>query len=326
MAIEAAADAGPGRGPRLAVIDLVRGAAIAAMVVYHAAYDLSVERLIAANVGEDRGWVVFARLIAGTFLLLVGVNLVLATRRGFRRTPFLRRLAIVVAAAGLVTLATWWAVPDGFVFFGILHQIALASVLALPFLRLPSGAVALVAVAVIAAPVFFRHPLFDAWPLLWVGFTAEPPDTIDYVPLFPWFGVVLAGIVVGRLIASRVTGTVADWRPRARFARLVTAAGRWSLAIYLIHQPVLLALLWIAQPLLASGETVARRHFMEDCVAVCRTEGRDEATCTAFCTCMFDGLYATDLYAARSLQLLTPEQRGRWDATVASCAPASPAP
>ena len=70
------------RGARLAAIDAVRGAAIAAMVVYHTAFDLSVRRLIPVDVTSNPGWVVFARLIAGTFLALVGVGLVLATRRG----------------------------------------------------------------------------------------------------------------------------------------------------------------------------------------------------------------------------------------------------
>jgi uncharacterized membrane protein len=126
------------RGPRIAALDVIRGVAILAMIVYHAAFDLRAAQLIGVDVVNDLGWKIFARLIAGTFLVMVGVNLVLATRRGFRLQPYLRRLALVAGGAVAVTLATWWSQPQTFVFFGILHQIALASVLALPFLRLPS--------------------------------------------------------------------------------------------------------------------------------------------------------------------------------------------
>src|SRR5690606_29598688 len=71
---------GRARGPRLAVVDVARGVAILAMIVYHAAFDLSANRLIAVDVIASLPWKVFARSIAGTFLLVVGVSLVLATR------------------------------------------------------------------------------------------------------------------------------------------------------------------------------------------------------------------------------------------------------
>ena len=126
-----------GRTRRIAVIDVAKGCAILAMVVYHFAWDLSAYQLITANVTEELGWRIFARSIAAAFLLMVGVNLVLANRNGVRAAPYLRRLAVILAAALLVSLGTWWLDPGTFVFFGILHLIFVASVLGLPFLRAP---------------------------------------------------------------------------------------------------------------------------------------------------------------------------------------------
>src|SRR5262249_15519786 len=140
--------------PRLAIVDLLRGAAILAMIVYHAAWDLTYFRLIPVDVGLDPGWRWFAHIIAGTFLGLVGISLVLATRNGFRLRPYLRRLGILVAAAAAVTLVTWRIFPDEFVYFGILHVIALSSIVALPFLGLPPLIIALAAAACFAAPVY----------------------------------------------------------------------------------------------------------------------------------------------------------------------------
>src|SRR5262249_30877785 len=108
------------------------------MVVYHFAWDLWAFGLVETDVEHDVAWVLFARSIASTFLLLVGLSLVLATRNGLRLQPYLRRLAFVAGGALLVTIGTYFIEPHEFVYFGILHLIAVASVLALPFLTLPA--------------------------------------------------------------------------------------------------------------------------------------------------------------------------------------------
>jgi uncharacterized membrane protein len=311
------------RGRRIADIDAMRGIAILAMAVYHGAFDLSARSLVPFNVLTETGWIVFARSIASTFLLLVGIGLVLATRNGLRAGPFLRRLALIAGAALLVSLVTWWVEPQEFVFFGILHEIALASVLALPFLRLPAWVVAPVAAAVIALPTVYTSPLFDWPPLWWVGLSATTPVTVDYVPVFPWFGVVLFGILIGRLfLADFGDSAFARWRPDNFPGKAAVWAGRWSLVLYLVHQPLFYGLLWAAGPLLTPDETVLKRNFMDQCSQACHLQGRDDATCNTFCGCMFTNLDGTDLMTVRSLDDLTDEQRGRWTGVLAACRPA----
>ncbi len=326
MATAAVADVE--RGPRIAAIDLVRGVALAGMVVYHFSYDLAANRLISADVVDEFGWKLFARTVAGTFLALVGVNMVLANRHGLKPRPFLRRLALVAGGAVLVTLATWWFEPDAFVFFGILHEIALASVLAIPFLKAPPWLTAIVAAIVIALPNFVASAAFDTPWLWWVGLSTQPPETVDYVPVFPFFGVVLAGVVIGRLLLAYGSDTAfARWRPRNRPERLVILAGRWSLLIYLIHQPILVGALMLVTPWLPASETAVRQGFTADCVAVC-TANNDAGYCTALCGCLFENLYGTDLFNARSVEAMTPDQRQRWDGIVGQCrsGAAMPAP
>ncbi len=325
MAIAAVADAE--RGPRIAAIDLVRGIALAGMVVYHFSYDLAAERLISADVVDELGWKLFARTVAGTFLVLVGVNLVLANRHGLKPRSFLRRLALITGGAALVTLVTLWFQPGAFVFFGILHEIAVASVLAVPFLRAPPWLTAVVAAVVIALPGVVASPVFDAPALWWVGLSTVPPITVDYVPVFPWFGVVLAGVVVGRLLLAYGTDSgFARWRPGNRGERLVILAGRWSLLIYLVHQPILVGALYLVTPWLPANEVAARRDFTADCGAVCATSGRDAASCTALCGCMFENLYGTDLFNAPSVDAMSPDQRQRWDTIVGQCRDAAAMP
>src|SRR5688572_15752760 len=125
------------RPARLPAIDAARGVAIVAMVVYHFAWDLGFFGFISADVGGDLGWRIFARSIAGSFLALVGVSLVLATRNGLNRGRFLRRLGVIAAAAAAITLVTRIVFPETYIFFGILHAIAVSSVLGLAFVRAP---------------------------------------------------------------------------------------------------------------------------------------------------------------------------------------------
>ena len=317
MATAAVTDAE--RGPRIAAIDLVRGVALAGMVVYHFSYDLAAARLISADVVDELGWKLFARTVAGTFLVLVGVNLVLANRHGLKPRAFLRRLALIAGGAALVTLATWWFEPGAFVFFGILHEIAVASVLAIPFLRAPPWLTAVVAAVAIALPNFVASPVFDTPALWWVGLSTMPPVTVDYVPVLPWFGVVLAGVVAGRLLLAYGTDSaVARWKPGNGPERLLVLAGRWSLLIYLVHQPILVGALYLVTPWLPPNEAAVRRDFTADCAAVCSTNS-DAAYCTSLCGCLFENLYGTDLFNAPSLETMTADQRQRRDAIVGQC-------
>ena len=67
---------------RFDLVDAARGAAIVAMISYHFAWDLSYLRLIATPVPIHPVWRWYAHIIAGTFLVLVGVGLALAHGRG----------------------------------------------------------------------------------------------------------------------------------------------------------------------------------------------------------------------------------------------------
>ena len=182
---------------RLLLIDALRGIAIAMMVAFHFCFDLSYFGLADFNFYEDSFWLNARTLILSSFLFLVGVSLVLATRSGLILTRYLRRLGYLLAAALLVSVATWWMFAERFVFFGVLHFIALASVLGLLFVR--AGWLNLVlGVALILAANRYQSPWFDEPGRRWIGLMTHKPPTEDYVPLLPWFGVVLLGIFAGR--------------------------------------------------------------------------------------------------------------------------------
>jgi uncharacterized membrane protein len=175
---------------------------------------------------------------------MVGVSLVLAHRNGFRPSRFLRRLAIIVAAAAAVSIATYFFVSYGFVRVGILNAIAAASGIGIAFLRAPPWLVAIAAVAAFAAPALLRGPLFDHPFWIWLGLStpAGIPPMFDYVPVLPWVGPTLLGILATRIALNlRLDASWSRWRPVGVVPRALDWAGRWSLVIYLTHQLVLLA-------------------------------------------------------------------------------------
>jgi|SRR5690606_27008238 len=299
---------------------MARGVAIVAMVIYHLCWDLWFYGFISADVGFDPGWVAFARTILFAFMFLVGVGLVLGHGEGMRWRSFWRRWLMVLGGAGLITLATWFAFPDSFVYFGVLHAIALFSLLALPFLFTPLWFTFLVALAVVGLHFGFSDPLYNGKAFSWIGFWVVPPPTNDLVPVFPWFGTVLLGVLAMRLIRStaRQAGLAAI-QPRNLLARLLGWMGRWSLLIYLLHQPLLLAAI---MPLsLAMGTQEASRDvdFLKSCQVSCEATGTTAALCAVYCQCGLEGVKRDDLWEPVLSGLVSAEDQAKLDANNRQC-------
>jgi len=229
---------------RIALLDVLRGVAIAAMIVYHFFFDLEFFGFADFGVTEAPGWIAFVRTIPASFLAIAGISLYLAHHNGMHWRNFWWRIGYLVAAAMLVTLISYFADPEAIIWFGILHCIAASSVIGLAFLRAPPVVIVLVAIVVLIAPLF-ATPALNAPILLWLGLGTEAPPSNDYNPLFPWFGFMLLGIAVARILAPYATKAVwAYWKPLDPMTRTLALAGRHSLMIYLLHQPVMMAMLF----------------------------------------------------------------------------------
>ena len=230
---------------RIVAIDALRGAAICAMIAYHFSFDLNWFGVLRADFNHDTLWLSLRAIIVTAFLLLVGVSLVLARWARISRHRYWRRIALIAGCALLVTAGSYFMFPRTFISFGILHCIAVASILAWPLTARPVAAL-LVGIAVIAIGTWVQLPFFDAPWLNWVGLMTHKPATEDYVPLFPWLGVVCIGIAVGAWLDAR------DYRPLLGIARhaprWLNWLGRHSLLVYMVHQPLLIGLLRVLLP------------------------------------------------------------------------------
>ena len=282
-------------GRRIDAVDVARGMALVAMATYHFAWDLEFFGYLPPQASTTGPLKFYARGIAASFLFLVGISLVLAHGRGIRWHGFGRRLAMVAGAAALITLATYVATPQSFVFFGILHHIAVASVLGLLFLRWPWWALAAGAIAIQVITPLIQSPAFATMALYWTGLSAVPPRSNDFVPVLPWFSAVLAGMAAAKLVLGRDRTPAwlrpGGWHAQSRGGRLLALLGRWSLAFYLVHQPVLIALVFVATLVVPPDRSA---HFARACQASCeRSFGASQ--CRTHCGCVDERLRAYGL-------------------------------
>ena len=282
--------------PRIPAIDALRGVAILAMIAYHLSWDLSWFGFVGWPVSEGPGWRVFSGAIAGSFLFLAGASLVLAHRDGIRWQAFWKREAVIVAAALAVSVATYFAFSNIFVRFGILHSIAVGSLIALPFVRLPFVFAYAAAIVFFTLPRWASSPVFDGDLFSWTGLGMPTSGSVDYVPLAPWTAAVLLGVAVFRTPGMpAILEALRPVRLSSWPGRLIRFCGRRSLTIYLLHQPILYGLVW---SLAAIGLAPDRNAlaFQENCVNSCVLARGTEAQCTDICACTLrtlkeDGLW-----------------------------------
>lgn len=228
----------PTGSTRYELIDVLRGTAILMMFSFHITYDLHHFGFIHINTLRSDFWLNYRILIVSTFLTVMGMSLYIAHHNGLRRDKYLSRLGWLIFCAILITIATHYIFGNRFIYFGIIHFIAVASVLALPFIRLYwTNLILGIGIIVVSNHVGFdfMNPRY----LDWIGLITQKPYTEDFAPIFPWFGVVLLGIFFARLVyTEKPIRFFSQWHSRLAAFRILRFGGRHSLIIYMLHQPV----------------------------------------------------------------------------------------
>jgi len=146
----------------------------------------------------------------------------------------------LIGIALIITAATWLSFPENTIWFGILHLMGVSILLSIPLVRF--GWINIV----LGFFIMSLGPTMDALTgsglaLLPLGISPSGFTSFDYYPLIPWMGVILIGIGLGNLIYPKLLGQNAP----NKLEKKIVFMGKYSLWIYLIHQPILLGLLWL---------------------------------------------------------------------------------
>lgn len=227
-------------------LDACRGIAIGMMVLFHLLFDLSFFSLYPIDLQHGL-WRIFGYSTAVLFVLIAGMAVAIRAGRtpsspGLNQYfPYFSRGLFLVSFGCLITGATYiFLKGEGYVLFGILHLIGVATLLAPLFFRLKH--LSIIPGILILIMSGFTLPEGPLW-LCFLGIHPAGFYSVDYTPLIPWFGVFLIGLGAGFFLYPN---GLRRWTLSEQYAcRLSFPAflGRHSLGIYLIHQPILIGLL-----------------------------------------------------------------------------------
>ena len=229
---------------RLDGLDTLRGLTLVSMAAYHTCWDLVWMFGMDWAWYRSRGAFLWQQSICWTFILLSGYCFRLGRRP-------VRRGVTVSAAGALVSAVTVLFLPENRVFFGILSLLGasmLLSALLRPYLlRVPAAGGLTASFALFLLCYRVQNRTLGLLPLpaalyrnrLTACFGFPPPGffSTDYFPLLPWLFLFWCGFFLYGLAP----------RPPRPLAELslppLTVMGRHSLWVYLLHQPVIYALL-----------------------------------------------------------------------------------
>ena len=238
---------------RVGILDELRGAAIILVALYHLLYDLNFIfgqniQWLFTPIGDcyRDGLVITLVMISGISCRFTQSNLI----RGIR----------TLGLGLLITFLSWLLMPSQIILFGILHFFGSAMIIYhllgryLEILDPTFGFIAGIILFILTSPIssgyfginkVFLIPLPELfykqnW-LFPLGLYGNSFFSADYYPLFPWIFIFFSGSFLGEFFR---TGRMPDqvYRTHIPFLGLI---GRHTLAIYLIHQPLFLMILYL---------------------------------------------------------------------------------
>ena len=227
-------------------LDTIRGITLISMIAYHASWDLVYLYGVDWPFYHSAGACLWQQSICWTFILLSGYCFHLGHHR-------LKRGLMSFGGGVLVSLVTVFAMPDSPIICGVLTLLGTATLLTIPLERVLSRTPP--AVGLVGSGLLFcllRNVNegflgFERWNLLalpdwlyrntltaFVGFPHAGFYSSDYFSLLPWLFLFWVGYYFYGLHRPSRGGT---------YLPVVTAMGRRSLLIYLLHQPVIYGVL-----------------------------------------------------------------------------------
>ncbi len=216
---------------RIWEIDLLRGIAIILMVVFHFVYDLNI--FAGVNINYSTGfWYWVGRMAAILFIFISGIS------SGFS-SDNLKRGIKVFSFGMVVSVATYMVFQQEYVRFGILHFLGFCMII-FPLLKKLHVLVLMsmaIVISYLADPV--KNILVDTSLLLPLGFRYRGFRSVDYYPLIPYLSLFILGVIAYKMYYYKRKSAF-NFTLENKNINLIS---KYSLLIYVIHQPVIIGLI-----------------------------------------------------------------------------------
>lgn len=238
---------------RFIELDILRGCALLFMIILHVFWDLDYFGILPLNTQ----FYSLNIIVPVLFFLLVGICQAVNNNK-YQKQPrilyyrTLQRGLWILNLGMLLTLLTSVFLPDRPILFGVLHCIGCCIILSTVLLRFRSTNLILATLVIVTglALGFFYTTEDPNMAELATGIH-EPniaAQTIDYFPILPWFGICLLGITIGNVLYKDnkrryPIPDLSKYKPTKVFSWM----GQHSLAIYLVHQPVIAGVLFLVR-------------------------------------------------------------------------------
>ena len=212
---------------RIPILDQLRGVAIIWMVIFHSAFYFSMFELIDTDL-QQWGWKISPKIIIFIFLFCVGASAQVTHQSKINWKKFWPRFTKIVLGAIYMSVLSYLAMPDVWIFFGTLHCIAAGSLLSLLFVNRPKlSLLAFVTILVLQFGFSYDLEYVNNFGAL------KDMSSMDFIPIYPWFWVILLGIISTPYLKKHLNILSSIKIP------ILSQLSQHSLKIYLIHHPVL---------------------------------------------------------------------------------------
>lgn len=281
---------------RIYWLDLARASLVLAMIAYHFYWDLVYFHMINETPYKAYLSKIFAHAIAAGFLFISGFSIVISSQGNGFFKKFLWRLWKILSASLVISYITYLIFPQDFIYFGILHQIALSSILIVCLLRANYVIDFLIAIAIFTLTYILQDTNITNSLLPYLGLTKNIKPSVDFVPIFPWTAFSIIGSGAAKLYLKN--NSIRPNSPTiCNICRKITLTlSKYSLLIYLLHQPILFGALYFSNNMLY---TPNKNKFIQTCTSKCKQKN-SQKICKLYCTCMQDKL--TNRSALKSVE------------------------
>ena len=190
---------------RIRLLDLLRAMAVIAMIFYHFSYDLADFGYVNMITVVNGYWKLFAQSIGCSFLFVSGISFWVMASGGIIWSKYFKRMAILIAAALLISITTYQINSSTFIFFGILHLLAACSFFSVFIYRLPVIVLLILGVGIIFIPEYYHtssyynNTLFANKLLAWTGLFSGKTGSVDFYAFMPWSSAFVFGLACSKV-------------------------------------------------------------------------------------------------------------------------------